>query len=129
MILFCHFQVKPLQSIAFDFKWKGVLEELNSAFHLVEADNHSEGLLLQEISKIISEAPEIICFLEVAKNEKIGTLSKVFECLRKSAGKMLFLVNGENEYIEKMLPMLQQNVVKCESEGQLKSALTAFMKA
>ena len=129
MILFCYFQVKPLQQVAFDFAWKDALEVLNEEVHRVEADNHSEGLLIQEISKMINEASEIICFFEVVENEKLGSLAKVFESLRKSSSRQLLMVKGENEHFEKVLPLLKQNTLKCESEIQLKKTLSEFIKA
>lgn len=129
MILFCYFQAKPMEQIAFSFPWKEVLSELEADFHVVEADGQSEAFLIQEIARMITESEETICFFDVMDAENLGALSKAIEALRKNKASQLFILNGENERLEKVLKMLKQPILKFESASQLKAALSEFISA
>lgn len=127
MILFCYFQAKPMEQIAFSFPWNEVLYELEVDFHIVEADDQSEAFLIQEIARMITESEKTICFFDVVDTENLGALSKAMEAFRKSKASQLFIVNGENKRLEKVLQMLKQPVHKFESPSQLKAALAEFI--
>ena len=95
MILFCYFQIKPIEQIAFSFPEKDALSEIDAAFNFVEADSKSEPFLVQEIAKMIAESEQVICFFDVVESEGLGALSKAIEALRKSKTNQLFFVNGK----------------------------------
>ena len=71
-MLYCHFQVRPVQQIDFSFPWKQDLRGLSPSINIVEADNHSEPFLIQEITTMISESDRTVCFFHVAENESIS---------------------------------------------------------
>lgn len=116
-----------MEQIAFSFPWKEVLSELEADFHVVEADNQSEVFLIQEIASLITESEKTICFFDVIDTENLGALSKAIEALRKNKTSQLFILNGENERLEKVLKMLKQPILKFESASQLKAALSEFI--
>lgn len=124
MTLFCYFQIKPIERIAFSFTEKDALSEIDAAFNFVEADSKSEPFLVQEIAKMIAESEQVICFFDVVESEGLGALSKAIEALRKSKAKQLFFVNGKNQQLQKVLQMLKLPVHNFESTAQLKAVLT-----
>jgi hypothetical protein len=124
MILFCYFQIKPIERIAFSFTEKDALSEIDAAFNLVEADSKSEPFLVQEIAKMIAESEQVICFFDVLESEGLGALSKAIEALRKSKANRIFFVDGKNQQLQKVLQMLKQPVHNFESTAQLKAVLT-----
>lgn len=126
-MLFCYFQAKPIEQIAFSFPWKEALNELKGDFHVVEADSQSEAFLMQEIAKMITDSTQVICFFDVTETENLGALSKAIEALRKSRGRQLFFVKGENQSLNKVMQMLKKPVHQFESVPQLKAALANFI--
>lgn len=124
MILFCYFQIKPIERIAFSFTEKDALSEIDAAFNFVEADSKSEPFLVQEIAKMIAESEQVICFFDVVESEDLGALSKAIEALRKSKANRLFFVDGKNQQLQKVLQMLKLPVHNFESTAQLKAVLT-----
>ena len=129
MILFCYFQIKPIERIAFSFPEKDALSEIDAAFNLVEADSKSEPFLVQEIAKMIAESEQVICFFDVLESEGLGALSKAIEALRKSKANQLIIVKGVNSKLEKVLKMLKQPTLKYESEDQLRVEITNFINS
>ena len=129
MILFCYFQIKPIEQIAFSFPEKDALSEIDAAFNLVEADSKSEPFLVHEIAKMIAESEQVICFFDVVESEGLGTLSKAIEALRKSKADQLFFVKGANSKLEKVLKMLKQPTLKYESVDQLSVEITNFINS
>lgn len=129
MILFCYFQAKPIDQINFSFPWKETIDDIEADIHLVEADNHSEAYLIQQIAKMIIESEKTICFFDVSDTETLGTLSKAIEGLRKSKSPQTFFVKGENPKLNKILQMLKQPTMKLESADELKDELKLFINS
>lgn len=129
MILFCYFQLKPIEQIAFGFSEKNTLSKIEAEFNLVEADSKSEPFLIQEIAKMIADSEQVVCLFDVVESEGLGALSKAIEALRKSKANQLIIVKGVNSKLEKVLKMLKQPTLKYESEDQLRVEITYFINS
>lgn len=129
MMLYCHFQIKPLDKIGYTFPWKDSLSSMNSELTILEADNHSDVYLISQISKMILEADRIACFFDAIDNENFGTLARVLEALRKTEKPKLVIIQGENQKLDKSLKMLNEVPLKFENDDILMEDLSGFFKS
>lgn len=129
MMLYCHFQIKPLNKIGYTFTWRDGLSSMNSELTILEADNHSDVYLISQTSKMIFEADRIVCFFDAIDDENFGTLARVLEALRKTEKPKLVIIQGENQKLEKSLKMLNEVPLKFENDDRLMEDLSDFFKA
>lgn len=129
MMLYCHFQIKPLNKIGYTFTWRDSLSSMNSELTILEADNHSDVYLISQISKMILEADRIACFFDAIDDENFGTLARVLEALRKTEKPKLVIIQGENQKLDKSLKMLNEVPLKFENDYRLMKDLSGFFKS
>lgn len=127
MILFCYFQIKPKERIKFTLDERNELMNLHPDMNLVEADNWSDSFLLQQISKMITEAETTYILFDIEEQEKIGGLSKALDSLRKKKPAQIF-IKGHHKTLEKMLKMIRTPIQKIEKEGSWISELASKVK-
>lgn len=129
MIVYCHFQIKPLDNIGYTFPWRDRLSSISSDLVILEADNHSDAYLVSQTSKMILEASSIICFFDAIDGESFGTLARVLEALRKTNKPKLLILKGENQKLNKSLSMLNEAPIIFENENRLIEDLRLFLSA
>lgn len=129
MILYCHFQIKPLNKIGYTFAWRDRLSSMNSELTILEADNHSDVYLISQTSKMILEAEKMVCVFDVFQDESFGSLAKVLEAIRKYKGSILIFILGKNKKLEKSLTLLGQPTHKTSDEDLLIATISKFFKA
>lgn len=109
MKLFCHIQLKSLNEISFT----GSLNSLFSAsdYLIFEADNHSDGLVMEQGKLLIEQAKEVLIHIECTENAPLGQLNLLMEALRKSKSPTTYQLDGKHDQLEKMLTLIRSEKV------------------
>lgn len=126
MNVFCYFQIKQQEDIAFTFNWKDELKTAYPNLTILEADNHSEGFLIQETGKLMHQAQYLICFFDVTENTSLGSVSKLLETLRRSKNNVLIILRGQNEALLKTLHFIKKPTINFQDQEQVMNEIKLF---
>lgn len=127
MTVFCYLQVKSIQNIKFEFEGKKDLVNFLPDLLILEADNHSEAFTIQQSAELLKKGDNIVTFIEVEKDEKIGSLAKIFETLRKN-NKTKILVTGQNMMLEKLAKMFPKEFQRISSNEDIQKRIIKLLK-
>jgi len=127
MTVFCYLQVKSIQNIKFEFEGKKDLVNFLPDLLILEADNHSEAFTIQQSAELLKKGDNIVTFIEVEKDEKIGSLAKIFEALRKN-NKTKILVTGQNIMLEKLAKMFPKEFQRISSNEDIQKRIIKLLK-
>ena len=127
MTVFCYLQVKSIQNIKFEFEGKKDLVNFLPDLLILEADNHSEAFTIQQSAELLKKGDNIVTFIEVEKDEKIGSLAKIFEALRKN-NKTKILVTGQNMMLEKLAKMFPKEFQRISSNEDIQKRIIELLK-
>ncbi len=127
MTVFCYLQVKSIQNIKFEFEGKKDLVNFLPDLLILEADNHSEAFTIQQSAELLKKGDNIVTFIEVEKDEKIGSLAKIFEALRKN-NKTKILVTGQNMMLEKLAKMFPKEFQRISSNEDIQKRIIKLLK-
>ena len=128
MQIILYLQVKPKEAIVFGNPYAGWVQEELTEVVLLDADNHSEDLVIGQALKMLAEAESIVLLIDSLPGVSPGKASRLIESVfRNSAKCKLIHLAGENELLKKMLKLsrshYQQNLktedLKREISGQL----------
>lgn len=109
MKLLCHIQVKTISEISFT----GPLNDLfrKSGYLVFEADNHSDGYLMEQGKALIDQVEEVCIHFECAEDASIGQIKMLLETLRKSSKRSFYQLDGKHEQLEKMMKFIKAEKV------------------
>ncbi len=112
MILYLYLQIKPLQTVKFSSDFSEELRALGLDIIQVDLDSHSASFTVSKSTELIAHADKLILHLDVDGNEDIGTMTPVFEKLRRFNQLALCLQEGQHESLEKMMKLLKIKPIK-----------------
>ena len=115
MQIILYLQVKPKEAIGFGNPYAGWVQEELTEVVLVDADNHSEDLVIGQALKMLAEAESTVLLIDSLPGVSPGKASRLIESVfRNSARCKLIHLAGENELLKKMLKLsrshYQQNL-------------------
>ena len=124
MKLFLYIQIKAPLAISFGNPLASWLKENLPDFTQIEADNHSEDLVIQQELKMIDEASHLLVWLDVQPEDKPGKAVRLLErVLRKHEGNPQLFLSGENALISRMLKVFRVPLELVEGPVHMKEAL------
>ena len=115
MQIILYIQVKPQEAIGFGNPYAAWLREELTEVVLLDADNHSEDLVIGQTLKMLAEAESTVLLIDSLPGASPGKASRLIESVfRNSAKCKLIHLAGENEVLKKMLKLsrshYQQNL-------------------
>ncbi len=103
MPLLLYIQVKSAEDIRFGNPY-AALAKTNSELLLLDADNHSEELVIHHQLQMIEEATRVVLILDVQEGVAPGKVTRLLEkLLRQKQGHLSVFLQGKNQVIERML--------------------------
>jgi len=123
-----YIQIKEREAIKFGNPYSSWFKANSPETVLLDVDNHSDGLVIEQELKMIKEADASILLLEVIPETSPGKAKKLIEALLRGKVKPeLIHVNGQNETVEKMLKLSRVAYHHDLSEKELKALLLAIL--
>ncbi len=118
-----YIQVKPQEQIRFGNPYSSLAAN-NPDLLLLDADNHSEELVIDHQLKMLDQANQVILILDMANAIAPGKTVRLIEkLLRKKELSLSVFLNGNNAMIERMLKLSKTRVQSQLSEQALHTAL------
>lgn len=118
MQLLLYIQVKPSEEIRYGNPFSGLSKHSDNLM-LLDADNHSEELVINHQVELIKEAKEVILVLDVIPDSAPGKVVRLMEKLiRQKNLNLRVYLQGTNTAVENMLKLSKANVQSglCEEE-------------
>lgn len=118
MHLFLYIQIKPAQEIHFGNPFSKLVNDDEILF--LDADNHSDEIVINHQVQSIKEANQITLVLDVSPDETIGKTVRLLErLLRQKRIPLQVLLHGQHQLIEKMLQLAKANLTRATHEQEL----------
>lgn len=129
MPLLLYIQVKSPDQIRFGNPYS-VLVKTHPELLLLDADNHSEELVIDHQLKILDQADQVVLLLDVAPEVAPGKTVRLIEkILRKKSPDMAVFLNGQNTVIERMLKLSKTAIQSQLSSQAISTAIDQFIGA
>ena len=126
MKLFLYIQIKGAQQIGFGNPIGNWLKEHQPERVLLEADNHSDDLVIQQEIKMLEEADDLMLWLDALPHEKPGKAVRLIEkVLRNKDINSTIYQSGSNELLERMLKLSGQSVHQVNGTSELKEHISS----
>ena len=92
-----------------EIKFEGGYSDLfrQNGFLIFEADNHSDGYLMEQGKVLIEQSNTLLLHIEGSAKEDLGNLKLLFEQLRKHKIEFLYQIEGRHKKLEQMLNFLK----------------------
>lgn len=124
MLPLLYIQVKPPELIRFGNPYSKLAVN-NPDLLLLDADNHSEELVIDHQLKMLDQASQVVLILDVATDVTPGkTVMLIEKLLRKKELNLSVFLKGNNTMIERMLKLSKTRVESRLSEQALYTAVS-----
>ena len=124
MELALYIQIKAQDQIAFGFPLSAWLKEQFPDITLVDADNFSDDLVINQELKMIKEADRCLLLVDIAPEIKPGKSIRLLEAVLRDKREYTFIqLNGSNTTFEKMLKLCKAEFSQNLTEEELKQAI------
>lgn len=129
MQVILYIQVKPSEAISFGNPFADWVREELPEIVLLDADNHSDDLVVDEELKILTKAQSSVLLIDASPEANPGKAARLLESVfRKRVNCRLIHLAGENALLEKMLKLSRVEYQQNLESGLLKKAISkAFL--
>ncbi|MCE7996251.1 MAG: hypothetical protein HEP71_29995 [Roseivirga sp.] len=129
MHLLLYIQVKANEDIQFGNPYSD-LTNPDENLMLLDADNHSEDLVINHQIQMIEEATRVILILDVNHDIAPGSIVRLLEKLfRKKNSHVSIFLNGENAIIANMLKLTTGEIHSQLDQQSLKAAIEGLVSS
>ncbi len=104
-------QVSKVKFSPYEKPWLKAAQEIFPEAITYDLDNHSETLVVDYALRLIEEAEQVLCILEVKSQASISSLFKIFEKIIRKREKCQLIFNGEHPVVEKMTKPLSSGQI------------------
>ncbi len=127
MELALYIQIKALDQIAFGFPLSGWLKEQFPDITLLDADNFSDDLVINQELKMIKEAINCLLFIEAEPDARPGKTVRLIEfVLRNKQTRTFIHLKGDNEVLKKMFSLGKADFNKDLTDEDLKQDILVW---
>lgn len=128
MHLLLYIQVKTAENIRFGNPLSA-LTKTRPELLLLDADNHSEALVIHHQLQMIQKAESIILVLDVQEEVSLGKVIRLLEkLLRQKTTQLSVFLHGQNKVIENMLKVTKVQFEPIQDEKGLYSSVTEVVQ-
>ena len=125
-----YIQIKAQDQIAFGFPLSAWLKEQFPDITLLDADNFSDDLVINQELKMIKEALNCLLFIEVEPVARPGKTVRLIEFILRNKQTSTFIhLKGSNEVLEKMFSLGKAVFTQDLSEEDLKQDIIVWRAA
>lgn len=127
MQLLLYIQVKAAENIRFGNPFSDLIKT-HTNLMLLDADNHSEELVIHHQIQMLKEAKQVILVLEVNPDTTPGKVVRLMEKLiRQKNLSLLVFLQGTNMAVENMLKLSKATVQSGLSQEEIYNAVEKLL--